>query len=76
MRTAILVHAGFAVYFSYSTMAPFFPSELDQRGLSRFWNSIVFSIFALSFMICALLTKKLFIPHCGRVVTFTIAAAL
>lgn len=73
MLAAILIYTAFTVFFCYSTMAPFFPSELERRGLNRLWNSIVFAVFSFSYVICALLAKKLFIPACGRVGAFIIA---
>lgn len=76
MLAGILVYTGFSVYFCYSTIAPFFPSELENRGFSPLFNSAVFAIYALSYVIFSLLSKRLFIPAWGRVNTFTVAILL
>ena len=76
MLAVVLIYSGFSVYFCYSTIAPFFPSELHNRGFAPLYNSIVFAVYALSFVIFGFLAKKLFIPACGRVSTFVCADLL
>ena len=76
MLALVLIYSGFSVNFAYSTIAPFFPSELHNRGFPPLYNSIVFAIYALSFATFGFLSKKLFIPACGRVSTFLLAALL
>ena len=73
---AVIIYSGFTVFFCYTTIAPFFPAELERRGLDPLYNSIVFAVYALSYVIFSVLTKKYFIPTIGRLNTFLFAVLL
>ena len=72
----VIIYSGFTVYFCYTTIAPFFPPELERRGLDPLYNSIVFAVYALSYVVFSVLTKKYFIPSLGRLNTFLMAILL
>ena len=74
LLTVLLLYSGFSVFLGYSSIAPFFPSELSRRGLNPLLNSIVFSLYALTFVGCSLFVSKIIIPTIGRSFSFFIGA--
>ena len=74
LLAVLLIYTGYSVFFCYSTLAPFFPAELESRHFSRLYNIAVFGVFALSFVVGSLLSKSHLIPVCGRARTFALAA--
>ena len=72
----IIVYSGFAVLYCYASMAPFFPSELEKRGYSPLYNSLVFAIYALSYVVFAFCSKKCLIPSLGRIRTFVLGVLI
>ena len=76
LLAAVIIYSGFSVFFCYATIAPFFPPELATRHLDPLYNSIVFGVYAISYVVFSVLTKRFFIPALGRVATFVLADLL
>lgn len=62
----MVIYTGFLVFLNYGCLAPFFPSLLSQRELSPFFNSLVFAVFAFSYVLCSLFQSTFLIPLIGR----------
>lgn len=59
----------FTSYISYSVIAPFYPQEAAFKGMREAVSGFVFSVYALTMMICAPIFGKL-VPILGAKVIF------
>ena len=73
LLAGLLVYSGFLVFLNYACIAPFFPSLLSSRDIPPILNSLVFAIFALSYLLVSLLTSSLIIPYLGRSLAFVLS---
>lgn len=71
---AMLLFSTWVVFLGYSVIAPFFPPQLDARGLSSLYNSVVFAVYAITYVAISIVNGKIIIPRCGRSVAFFIGA--
>lgn len=60
----------------YWLLAPFLPRFLAQKGIDKQWLGIFMSLFAVSFLITALITGKCLLRYMSRVNGVLIAAVL
>ena len=72
----IVLYSGCSMYMGYTTLAPFFPGEIMSRSLSPLYNSIIFAIYAFSYILLSNATASFFIPRFGRVKTFVCGAVM
>lgn len=70
----LLLFSTWVVFLGYSVIAPFFPPQLDARGLSSLYNSVVFAVYAITYVAISIINGKVFIPRCGRSASFFIGA--
>lgn len=72
----MVLYSGCSMYMGYTTLAPFFPGEIMSRGLNPLYNSAIFAIYALSYILLANIAASLCIPKFGRVKTFVFGGAM
>ena len=70
----LILYSTFADLLGYIVIAPFFPPQLQERALNPLYNSIVFSIYAVSYVGCSLAISQVVIPRFGRSGSFLIGA--
>ena len=71
---ALTLYSTFTDLLGYSSIAPFFPPQLQERGLSPLYNSIVFAVYAFSYVGCSLVISNVLIPRFGRPLPFFFGA--
>lgn len=71
---ALVNFSTFAVFLAYSVIAPFFPPQLNARGLNELYNSVVFGIYAVTYVAGSILNSKVLIPRLGRSMAFLIGS--
>ena len=76
MWILLVLYAGVCTLMSYSSVAPFLPSLLEEKGLSSSWNAGVFAIYAVGHMFSVIMAQRLCLPKLGRAWTLTLSSVV
>lgn len=61
---------------SYLTLAPFFPSLINAKGIDPFFNGVVFALYSVPFILSPDILANRLLPSLGRVHAFALGSLL